>query len=174
MVASCRGNCNHPATLQVTKGIRIKGQTTIDNAGKQSPTPHDNTTIIDNITTPNSTVISVVIGPTQQFELTGLTIQATPAPGGSNSSSNNRFIQINSTGTGANNPVKNVRVWNNHLYGISGRCLWVSGGWVYGVADHNLFGIIGTGQVLLIEHQLLRGIHARLRRVHGPAVLRDR
>src|SRR6266550_3205883 len=134
------GTANWNTALTITKGITLRGQTTVSGGGNANASATDNTIIVDY--TPADSILVVNINPQQSFRLTGFTFQPHPtSPDGSND------VFLTSSGVG---PVMKMRVDNCHFTNPRGRCI-ITGGWVYGVADHNLMNCSGTAQSFYIN-----------------------
>jgi hypothetical protein len=128
------GTFTWTSALNVTKGITLRGQTTVDRAGTAVPVVNDQTIILDD-TQPrgiNSTIIRATLSTSSQsFRLTGVTF---------------RFGTVTEVGNGngavrlvANAENRNIRLDHCHfdqLYQTRGVAI---NGWNEGVADHNVF-----------------------------------
>ena len=132
------GTANWSSMLVITKGITLQGQTTITGAGTSTPNANDKTIIKNDVTT-KSNLIQINITASQSFHLTGFTFQANLSKG----------TQVNLVGSG-NAPVTNMRVDHCHFAGFTDRGIW-TGGWLYGVADHNYMQAAGNGQCFFIN-----------------------
>jgi len=132
------GTANWASQLIITKGITFQGQTTITGAGTSTPIATDKT-IIKNDVTSKPNMINVTITAAQSFRLTGFTLRANLSKG----------TQVNLGGSGSAS-VTNMRVDNCHFVGFTDRGIW-TGGWVYGVADHNYMQPSGNGQCFFIN-----------------------
>ena len=63
--------------LNITKGITLRGQTTVEGAGTANPVINDATTVVDNIPRgQNFYVMDVSLTPSQSFRMTGITFAA--------------------------------------------------------------------------------------------------
>jgi hypothetical protein len=133
--------------LTITKGITLQGATTITGPAS-NPTVTDATIIQDNTPRSGSNVgiINVEISSSQSFRLTGLTF----APGSSTTyAAGEGAIHLFSQDS---SPCTSMRVDHCHfnlLY--QGKDIFVSG-WVYGVADHNVFDCRGNSFSFHIWH----------------------
>jgi hypothetical protein len=129
------GTFSWTSRLNVTKGITLKGATIIAGAGTGNPTITDATIIRDDTPRSGSVrgIIRAEIRSNQSFRLTGITFSR----GSSTTfSSGDGAIHLLSDDSA---PCTSMRVDHCHfnlLY--QGKIIWVSG-WVYGVADHNVF-----------------------------------
>jgi hypothetical protein len=129
------GTFSWTSRLEITKGITLQGATTINGAGTSNPAITDATIIRDDTPRRGSGtgIITVEIRSNQSFRLTGITF----SPGSSTAvASGDGAIHLLSHDSA---PCTSVRVDHCHfnlLY--QGKIIWVSG-WVYGVADHNVF-----------------------------------
>ena len=134
------GTFSWTSRLNITKGITLQGVTTITGAGTDNPTIDDATIVKDDTRRTGSErgIINVAIRSNQSFRLTGITFSAGDST-------------IAAIGDGAihllsrdSAPCTSMRVDHCHfnlLY--QGKIIWVSG-WVYGVADHNVFDVRGS------------------------------
>jgi hypothetical protein len=140
------GTASWTSVLTITKGITLQGATTVTNAGTQNPTASDLTVIKDDspLDTIQSGLIKVDLTPNQSFRLTGFTF----ASGVRTTLNDNGVVQLTSDTNSA--PVTNVRVDHCHFDHIYGRNIQ-TGGWVYGVADHNYIVAQGNGQSFFIN-----------------------
>src|SRR6476660_1115865 len=116
--------------VTLTKGITLRGQTTITGAGTATCTSDDQTVVIDGKSHVGAgKVLSVTIPAGQAFRLTGITFRK----GTVTTYGGDGAIQISSTGFVDNARVDNCRF--DHLY-------WNAAieirGWVLGVQDHCL------------------------------------
>jgi hypothetical protein len=120
--------------ITITKGITLKGQTTITGAGTATPTTNDLTIIKDD--TPRSgqgaKIVNVGCGPNQSFRLTGITFS--PGTITTYPSSDGAF-RLHNSHSSSNTTMRVDHCHFDSLY--QGKLIWVSG-WVYGVADHNV------------------------------------
>ena len=134
------GTFSWTSRLEITKGITLQGVTTISGAGSANPTINDGTIVKDDTprTGSNLGIIRATMRSNQSFRLTGITFSA----GASNIVANgNGAIHLSSQDSA---PCTSMRVDHCHfnlLY--QGKIIWVSG-WVYGVADHNVFDVRGS------------------------------
>src|SRR6516162_2200087 len=116
--------------VTLTKGITLRGQTTITGAGTATCTSDDQTVVIDGKSHVGAgKVLNVTIPAGQAFRLTGITFRK----GTVTTYGGDGAIQIDSTGFVNNARVDNCRF--DHLY-------WNAAieirGWVIGVQDHCL------------------------------------
>jgi len=123
--------------VNITKGITLRGATTISGAGSANPTINDGTIVKDDTpkTGPNLGIIRATMRSNQSFRLTGITFSAGVS---TIFASGNGTIQLLSHDSA---PCTSMRVDHCHfnlLY--QGKIIWVRG-WVYGVADHNVFDV---------------------------------
>src|SRR5689334_17304926 len=132
------GTANWANQLAITKGITLQGQTTISGAGTSTPTASDKT-IIKNDVTSKPNMLNISITAAQSFRLTGFTFQANLSKG----------TQV-SVGSSGSAPVTKMRIDHNHFVGWTDRAVW-TGGWVYGVADHNYMQSAGPGQFFFLN-----------------------
>ena len=120
------------AGVSLTKGLTIRGQTTVTGAGTASCTADDQTIIIDEYLrgVPGS-LFNATIPAGKSFRLTNITFRR----GTVNIVGNGSAIRVGSTG----GLVTNARIDHCHFDHLAwGSMLQVSG-WTYGVDDHNLF-----------------------------------
>jgi len=139
------GTASWTSCLIITKGITLMGATTVTNAGTQNPTVNDATIIKDDSpqnAPSQSGLIQTSLSPSQSFRLTGFTFRY-----GSRTTVNNHgAIYLISTGNSAH---FNIRVDHCHFDQLYETAV-ETGGWVYGVADHNY--IVGRHESYLIYH----------------------
>jgi len=135
------GTFNWANQLVITKGITLQGRTVITGAGTSGATADDQTVILDDFSPTNldSPLIKITLNAAQSFRLTGLTIRPNLSTG--------THIILGSSGSAA---VTNLRIDHNHLSGSTDREVW-TGGWVYGVADHNIVAPAGNGQCFFVN-----------------------
>ena len=128
------------ARLNITKGITIQGQTTISGAGTANPIINDRTIIQDN--TPRSGIrgiLSAEIPPGKLFRFTGMTF----VPGATTAYPSKLEGAFHLGYQGATPSMWN-RIDHCHFASLyQGKIIWV-GGWVYGVADHNVIEVRGN------------------------------
>ena len=124
------------ATLNITKGITLQGNTTVTGNAMDANgfTVTDNTIILDDSPNTIGRVISVTLTPSQSFRCTGLTFRVGSNNGGSG---NNTFIALG-TATSATNSLS--RIDHCNFDGLNRRGIGVNGS-NYGVADHNVASI---------------------------------
>ena len=135
------GTANWANQLTITKGITLQGQTTITGAGTSTPTASDKT-IIKNDVTSKSNMLNISITAAQSFRLTGFTFQANLSKG--------TQVNVGSSGSAPSAPVTKMRIDHNHFVGWTDRAVW-TGGWVYGVADHNYMQSAGAAQFFFLN-----------------------
>jgi hypothetical protein len=124
--------------LSISKGVVLKGATTVNGAGTKTPTVSDLTVIINDITgAPN--LVDVRLTAAQNFQLTGFTFRAGLSSGS----------LVHLVGNG-NAPVMGCRVDHCHFVGSTGRSVQTDG-WLYGVADHNFIETKANGQSFYIN-----------------------
>jgi hypothetical protein len=131
IVAIPAGSADWSSVLTITKGITLLGATTVTNAGTQNPTLNDLTIIRDNtpLNTSQSGLIKTNLNPSQSFRLSGFTFSY-----GSRTKKNNHgAVLLSSTGSSAH---FNQRVDHCHFDKLYAGAI-ETGGWVYGVGDHN-------------------------------------
>ena len=134
------GTFSWASRLNITKGITLEGQTTINGAGTSNPSITDATIIQDNSprNTSGSGVILVTLSPAQACRITGLTI----THGTSNIFNSNGAVRLTTTGNAANTTMRVDHCHFDHLYD---KCM-ASYGWCYGVMDHNVVHAQGNSQ----------------------------
>jgi hypothetical protein len=129
------GTFSWSSRLNIKKGITIQGATTIKDAGTDNPTIDDATIIQDDTRRTGSGrgIINVAIRSNQSFRLTGITF----SPGSSTTVAvGDGAIHLLSHDSA---PCTSMRIDHCHFNSLyQGKIIWVSG-WVYGVADHNVF-----------------------------------
>jgi len=126
------GTASWTSPLVITKGITLKGQTTISNAGTSTASANDQTVIRNNNTVTSAPgLISATLTASQSLRITGITFQV----GTSTNVSNTGIVTIRSQDT---SPSMNVRIDDCHFDRVLGHNICILG-WIYGVADHNLF-----------------------------------
>lgn len=135
------GTVSWNAALNITKGITLKGQTTVT-GNAMDPTGFtvtDNTVVLDDTPRTSPYGLKVTITPSQKFECLGITFRgSTTTP--TNGSANNMFIVLE-TATTATNAL--TRIHHCHFDTLYRRCIG-SNGANYGVADHNQVSIRGS------------------------------
>src|SRR6266487_2350423 len=129
------GTFSWTSRLEITKGITLKGQTTITGAGTSNPTVNDVTIIQDDTQRSGANVgaIKATMTPTQSFRLTGITFargSTTVRATGSG------FIRLECSGYNA--PNTSIRIDHCHFDSLYQGVLIFATGWVYGIADHNM------------------------------------
>ena len=139
--------------LNITKGITLQGQTTVEGAGTANPVTNDLTIVLDNVPRgENFYVIDVSLTPSQSFRMTGITFAAGDAHQVLSTASG--AIRVHSAGNAANNSARVDHCHFKPWYVF--RALWFHG-WTYGVIDHIVvdhdYGIGGDGAQILVEHQ---------------------
>jgi hypothetical protein len=133
------GTAHWTNQLSISKGVSLRGATTVIGAGTKTPTVSDLTVIINDATgAPN--LVDVKLTAAQNFQLTGFTFRA-----GLNTGS-----LIHLVGNGGNTPVMSCRVDHCHLVGSTNRSVQTDG-WLYGVADHNFIETKANGQSFYIN-----------------------
>jgi len=126
------GTASWTSPLVITKGIILMGRTTISNAGKSTASANDQTVIRNNNTVTSAPgLISATLTASQSLRITGITFQV----GTSTNVSNTGIVTIRSQDT---SPSMNVRIDDCHFDRVLGHNICILG-WIYGVADHNLF-----------------------------------
>src|SRR6266480_4007929 len=141
------GTFSWTARLNITKGITIQGATTISGPAG-NPTINDGTIIRDDTPRTGSGVgiIAVTLNPSQSFRLTGVTF----ARGSSTQITTGLgIIELSSRGA---TPNMSMRIDHCHFASLyQGRLIYI-GGWVYGVADHNVMECIGNTVPFFVIH----------------------
>jgi hypothetical protein len=144
------GTFSWTSRLEITKGITLKGATTITGPAS-SPAVADATIILDNTPRKGSDVgiIKVGLSSSQSFRLTGITFN----PGASTTYASGAILLSSSDAS----PNTSMRVDHCHFNGLyQGKDIFVFG-WVYGVADHNVFHCRGSGFSFYITHATYGG-----------------
>jgi hypothetical protein len=144
------GTFSWTSRLEVTKGITLKGATTITGPANH-PAFADATIILDNTPRRGSDVgiIKVRLSSSQSFRLTGITFK----PGASTTYATGAIL-LSSSGA---SPNASMRVDHCHFNGLyQGKDIFVAG-WVYGVADHNVLSCRGGGFSFYITHATYGG-----------------
>src|SRR5947207_3642760 len=120
------------AGVSLTKGITVRGQTTVTGAGTATCTADDQTIIIDEYlrSVPGS-LLKATIPAGKSFRLTGITFRR----GTVNIVGGDGGIRVNSSG----GLVTNARIDHCHFYHLAWGAMLQVSGWTYGVDDHNLF-----------------------------------
>jgi len=133
------GTAHWTNRLAISKGVVLRGATTVSGAGTKTPNVSDLTVIINDATgAPN--LVDVNLTATQNFQLTGFTFRAGLSTGS----------LIHLRGNGGNQPVMSCRVDHCHLVGSTNRSVQTDG-WLYGVADHNFIETKSNGQCFYIN-----------------------
>src|SRR5690242_14405710 len=130
--------------VSITKGITVRGQTTITGSGTANCTANDQTIVVDEkLRGTPAALFQATIQAGKSFRLTGITFQK----GSITQVANNGAIRLLSTGL-----VQSARIDHCHLdhlywgYSIEVR------DWIYGVEDHNLIECNGTNLSHNINH----------------------
>jgi len=132
------GTAHWTKQLSISKGVTLKGATTVSGAGTKTPTVSDLTVIINDVAgAPN--LIDVQLTAAQNFQLTGFTLRAGISTGS----------LVHLAGNG-NAPVMNCRVDHCHFVGSTNRSVQTDG-WLCGVADHNFIETKANGQCFFIN-----------------------
>ncbi len=120
------------AGVNLTKGLTIRGQTTVTGAGTANCSANDQTIIIDEKlrSTPGS-LLKATIPAGKSFRLTGITFRR----GTVNIVGGDGGIRVNSSG----GLVQSARIDHCHFYHLAWGAMLQVSGWTYGVDDHNLF-----------------------------------
>jgi hypothetical protein len=117
------GAASWTSRINVTKGITIKGQTTISGAGTRNPTITDRTVILDNSprNTNQSGLLQFDLNPTERCRVTGFTFEA----GASRVHNGVGIVQLKSSGA-----APNYTICVDHCYfnQVAGRCIQVGAG----------------------------------------------
>jgi hypothetical protein len=151
------GTFSWTATLNITKGVTIQGQTTISGAGTAHPVINDRTIIQDN--TPRSGtsrtmgILRSDVAAGKSFRFTGMSFVAghsTALPGIDGA--------FKISAPSANGPSKLNRIDHCHFGQLyQGKMFGISG-WAYGVADHNVIELRRTRtQGFLVIHAIYGG-----------------
>ena len=120
------------AGVNLTKGITVRGQTTITGAGTASCTANDQTIIIDEkLRSAPGSLLKATIPAGKSFRLTGITFRR----GTVNIVGGDGGIRVNSSG----GLVQSARIDHCHFYHLAWGAMLQVSGWTYGVDDHNLF-----------------------------------
>jgi hypothetical protein len=144
------GRFSWTSRLDITKGITLKGATTISGPSR-NPTIIDATIIQDNTPRTGSGVgiIRVGLSSSQSFRLTGITFN----PGASITYASGAILLSSSDAS----PNTSMRVDHCHFNGLyQGKDIFVSG-WVYGVADHNVLSCRNVSTSFYITHATYGG-----------------
>ena len=120
------------AGVSLTKGLTIRGQTTVTGAGTANCSANDQTIIIDEKLrgTPGS-LLKATIPAGKSFRLTGITFRR----GTVNIVGQDGAIRVDSSG----GLVQSARIDHCHFYQLAWDAMLQIMGWTYGVDDHNLF-----------------------------------
>ena len=120
------------AGVSLTKGLTIRGHTTITGAGTANCTANDQTIIIDEkLRSISGSLFKATIPAGKSFQLTGITFRR----GTVNIVGSDGGIRVGSTG----GLVTNARIDHCHFYHLAWNAMLQVSGWTYGVDDHNLF-----------------------------------
>ena len=135
------GTFSWTARLNVARAqSRYRVKAAISAAGTVDPTINDGTIIQDN--TPRSGTMGMLfasIAPDKSFRFTGMTF----VPGATRTFASNYGGAFH-FGYQGSTPSMNNRIDHCHFNQLyQGKLIWVSG-WVYGVADHNVFDLLGN------------------------------
>src|SRR5438067_6667129 len=120
------------AGVSLTKGLTIRGQTTVTGAGTANCSANDQTIIIDEKlrATPGS-LLKATIPAGKSFRLRGITFRR----GKVNIVGVDGGILVSSSG----GLVTNARIDHCHFYHLAWMAMLQVSDWTYGVDDHNLF-----------------------------------
>jgi hypothetical protein len=136
------------ATLTITKGITLQGQTTISGDHTTSMTANDQTVIQDDVPrSPFPKVGQIIVFNTtagQTVRLTGFTFKGGTAPEGYSGS----IVLAGTSHT--------VRVDHCHFLNLVGNHTIQTYGWVYGVLDHNIFDT-NSAATAYVQHDAYGG-----------------
>src|SRR5262245_50417725 len=118
------------AGVSLTKGITVRGQTTITGAGTSNCTANDQTIILDEKSrgTPGS-ILKATVPAGKSFRLTGITFKDSPNV---TSFGQDGGIRVDSSN---NANVTNTRIDHCHFLHIRWGAMIQILGWVYGVSD---------------------------------------
>ena len=128
------GTFSWTSRLNITKGITLQGQTTINGAGTSNPSIVDGTVIAEDTprSGPGAGVIFASLTASQSFRLTGITFRH----GTGTIYGDGGAVRVTTSGTGPNRSARIDHCHFDHLYW--GQALGITG-WMYGVDDHNVF-----------------------------------
>jgi hypothetical protein len=147
------GTFSWTSRLNITKGITLQGATTINGAGSDNPKIDDATIIQDDTRRTGSGrgIIWVGIRSNQSFRMTGITFSAGASTIFANGNGAIHLLSHDSA------PCTSMRVDHCHFNSLyQGKIIWVSG-WVYGVADHNVFDFCRPTYAFHIWHDTWGG-----------------
>jgi hypothetical protein len=131
--------------LAITKGITLQGQNTITGAGASNPQIVDATIILDNTPrTGSGGIISAATTPNRYFRLTGVTFRF----GTVTRNSTGGAVTLSSIGNSAGK----MRVDHCHFDKLYANTIMKIGGWLYGVADHNVITLRGKSFGFHVQH----------------------
>src|SRR4029453_13307520 len=120
------------AGVSLTKGLTIRGETTVTGAGTATCTADDQTIIIDEkLRGIPGSLLKATIPTGNSFRLTGITFNR----GTVNIVGGDGGIRVNSSG----GLVQSARIDHCHFYHLAWNAMLQVQGWTYGVDDHNLF-----------------------------------
>lgn len=125
------GSANWTSSLTITKGVTLRGATTVTGTAA-SPTVTDNTTIVDAITNRSGnpafvSLFNVTLTGSQTFRLTGVTLQG---GGSSQTVVNGGSVRLDGSSS-------TVRIDHCHFKQVNNDNIGVYGS-TYGVIDHNV------------------------------------
>jgi hypothetical protein len=137
--------------ITITKGITLKGQTTITGAGTATPTANDQTIILDD-TPRGGQILKTTLNPSQNFRITGCTFRPSPTTP-TNGTTDGAFI-LSSIGATGN---KTIRVDHCHFANLNqGRIFWLTN-WSLPVIDNNFIEVNGSGKGIFFINMPLWG-----------------
>jgi VCBS repeat protein len=146
------GTFSWTSTLNITKGITLRGQTTITGAGTSSPVVNDVTIIKDDTPrTESSDILDVSITSTQSFRMTGIAFTHGASADSATSNGAFRFVGHD------NSPVMNCRIDHCHFDSLYQAKLIFVAGWIYGVADHNVIELLQNTFPFYVAHATYGG-----------------
>jgi hypothetical protein len=138
------GTGNWTSGLTITKGITLRGATTVDTSTTLG-TFNDQTIIVDNGTTSAQTM-AITLTPNQVFRMTGFTFRrGTNTTGGGQAGVILGGICPGASGTGS------FRIDHCHFDHLLRNVYVQVGGWLYGVIDHCVF--YASGMAINVHHE---------------------
>jgi hypothetical protein len=130
------------STLNITKGITLRGATTVDTSTAMG-TANDQTIILDD-GSPPAQIVVMTLTANQVFRMTGFTFRR-----GTNTTGNGQGITASGVCPGASG-TGSFRIDHCHLDNLARNVGIHTGGWLYGVIDHCIF--YGTGYGVSVAH----------------------
>ena len=163
------GTASWTKRLTITKGITLKGQTTVNGAGRASPTVNDLTVVQDDVPSEvqnqSGGIYVLLKTASQAARITGISFTHGTRD---TTGTEHWYIHFDCSDT---QPNKLVRLDHCHLYGLRmGELIGITG-WIYGLADNNF---IETAYTSAGKNKGARSFFGTMAGYRGPTLLRYR